>query len=229
MNQDNKMDWWKMYEDRKCYNEKECKYNDMKRCAISAYSRCYEGVSSTLNVQNYKSEISSFMKDFSDNLKKEAQNCYENQRISKGNRKIVPNAFTKSFIKMLKEIIPTAKTETEINIISNKYKEAIGKKIIDIRMTKTGTGAVFIEFKTVISNNDIGAVLFEAMVIDKKDEDKFYIVTLQSPGNFQRIKEMIKKEPFSKYINDIFFLDSGADMKELCDLLKEIDNHFSGK
>jgi len=150
-------------------------------------------------------------------LKANAETC-KKHLISPGDRKYFPNAFKEAFSELLLRSIPGLKKEevlTEVSSVAKDFSDCLKKKYIDFVIDKNPR--VYIELKTVLSNNDFGAALLEGIVMERNEKDIFLIITTSEDV---AIRRLAKKKPFKEYINGVYSID--CELNEMLEKIRKL-------
>lgn len=178
-----------------------------KVCTIPARLEWHRGSLAETTSAVYKY----FLKCLTEALDERKRECLAGKRVSSGDRYIMPQAFKVALEKLLdREGICRPAPEATLD----SPWAALIRKRIDFAWKQANNPTVFVELKTWVSSNEIGAAVFEAMIAKQHlPECRFYVVSLSSPSSKNNIKEVISQGPFKQYLDGLFVWDTAEDIE----------------
>ena len=173
--------WSKAYNSGHCQDFEHHCTSDKKKCVIGAASAmsalAKELFPGDKVHPEYRQAVSDYLNSFNDKICSRARECFSKSKpINQGDRNTVSTALKESFVDLLKDVFEADVKPEQSVTLRPEFKPIFKRnKLIDIKMSLPNGTSVYFEIKYA-SFNDIGAALFEAAAMDKKESDRFVIL-----------------------------------------------------
>ena len=199
----------------KCFDGSLCKWN-AKYCALASNLRAFKHEQvKMIKPNDFNNDIRKFYSNFISKLESTVNQCKQ-RKLNKGDRYYMPNALTGALKDLIRGVNNSIKVYSEssesTDNIRIEFKENFPKKRVDLTLERPDGHRIFAEIKTNLTNNAFGAALFESMVIEKTQNDKFVIISIGAGHdqdeylrNMSKFR-LIDKPPFKEYINDVIII-----------------------